>query len=211
MLVGYVTIDNGIEKFLQHHAQSRALLHAQRHEIATINGKVLDAEDRLGIELLVHELLRFGKCNAHGTFNHLATSDTTLIATSDGEELLGMLRAMLHEETPHSTFGIGDMEHVMGDEMRHGLALRTGELEASADFVGNRLANLGMTVHVSDTLLIKGQAMGLAHIMQKNGEPHDRIHVGWRCLQRVQTMLPHVIAMEGGCAGRTRTRRQARE
>lgn len=197
MLVGYVTIDNSIEKFLQHHTQSRTLLHAQLHEITTINGKIFDAEDGLGVELLVHELFRLGKRHAHGVVRWLLVSEANLVATAYGEELLRMPFSVSHEKATHSPLGIGYVKHVMGDKMRNGLALSTRELEALAYLASYGLAFLIVSQGPATALLVNNQAMGFADVVEQQGKTHGRVHVGWCGLEGMERMFPHIVDVEG--------------
>lgn len=88
MLVGYIALDNYFEQRIENAPDFGTLRNAYIDEVATINGKIFDAEDGLGVELLVHELFRLGKRHAHGVVGWLLVSEANLVAMAYGEELL---------------------------------------------------------------------------------------------------------------------------
>ena len=161
MLVGYVAIDHLIQKRLQHMTDDRPGLHTKRDQIRTGNREVLHTEDGLGVELLVHEFLCLGKRDAHGAFHHLPSSDATLVAATDGEEVLGTIRAVLEQEATHGLRSIGNRKHVMAHQLRDRLAFGTGQLQAATDFRGDGLAHFLMPVSMALALFVDGEAVRL--------------------------------------------------
>ena len=81
-------------------------------------------------------------------------------------------------------------------KMDHRVALGAREFELLAHFFGYGLAHLLVPVCMAAPLLVKGQAMGLANIVQQQRKANRGIHVIWGSSKRVQGMLPHVVSVK---------------
>lgn len=197
MLVGYIALDNYFEQRIENAPDFGTLRNAYIDEVATINGKIFDAEDGLGVELLVHELFRLGKRHAHGVVGWLLVSEANLVAMAYGEELLRVPFSVSHEKATHGPLGIGYVKHVMGDEMRNGLALSARELETLAHLASYGLAFLIVSQGPATAFLVNDQAMGLADIVEQQGKTHGRVHVRRCGLEGMERMFPRIVDVEG--------------
>ena len=124
-------------------------------------------------------------------------SEANLVATAYGEELLRVPFSVSHEKATHGPLGIGYVKHVMGDEMRNGLALSARELETLAHLASYGLAFLIVSQGPATALLVNDQAMGLADIMEQQGKTHGRVHVRRCGLEGMERMFPHIVDVEG--------------